>query len=353
MVQERWREAALGRQRPSIALVVDDERWAFANIARQVIRHLSDSYEFRLLPGNVVGNIVKLLIMSADADLRHFFWRVSLMDLWSPFGQSYLARLGYSHDAFEDRFLSGRRTTTAVYDHLMLSEAEVADKRGFFTWPLLNGYSVSSRRLYEIYVSLPGYPLPTAVLEDGVDLELFRPMDADRFLARPDHTLVVGWVGNSTWGPGDEDFKGVRTIIMPALDIVRSRGIQVTECFADRRRGFIPHSEMPGYYAQVDVVVCASQMEGTPNPVLEAMACGVPVITTDVGVVPQALGPLQQAFVLRERTAEALAERLIELARHPSLSRELSRENLDHIRAWSWHHKVGRFRPFFDHALGS
>ncbi|WZB73295.1 glycosyltransferase family 4 protein [Achromobacter xylosoxidans] len=44
---------------------------------------------------------------------------------------------------------------------------------------------------------------------------------------------------------------------------------------------------MPAYYNSLDLYVCPSAIEGTPNPVLEAMACGVPVISTDVGIVPK------------------------------------------------------------------
>ena len=56
----------------------------------------------------------------------------------------------------------------------------------------------------------------------------------------------------------------------------------------------IAHEDMPEYYNGIDIYVCTSRTEGTPNTVLEAMACGVPVISTDVGIVPEVFGEKQK-----------------------------------------------------------
>ena len=52
--------------------------------------------------------------------------------------------------------------------------------------------------------------------------------------------------------------------------------------FADRQIRMIPHDKMAEYYSKIDLYICTSKIEGTPNPVLESMACGVPIISTDV-----------------------------------------------------------------------
>jgi len=44
---------------------------------------------------------------------------------------------------------------------------------------------------------------------------------------------------------------------------------------------------MVEFYRSLDVYVCASRSEGTPNPCLEAAACGLPVVTTRVWAAPK------------------------------------------------------------------
>lgn len=119
----------------------------------------------------------------------------------------------------------------------------------------------------------------------------------------------------------------------------------------DGKGWFIPHERMPDYYSKIDVLVCTSKIEGTPNPVLEAMACGVPVVSTDVGVVPQVFGELQKSFILEERSIRALADAIVRLISEPSLLTELSRENLLSIQRWDWSIQAEKFGEYFSSLL--
>src|SRR5690606_16703071 len=100
------------------------------------------------------------------------------------------------------------------------------------------------------------------------------------------------------------------------------------------------------------VYVCTSSIEGTPNPILEAMACGVPIVTTDVGIVPQLLGKSQQEFILRSRSVDDLTQALERLYRERNqLLPLLSNENLKGIISWDWHIKAQAFSYFFENIL--
>ena len=343
-------DAASDEGRPRIALVIDTDNWAFGNIASQLNRHLSDRYSFKIIPMDVIDNIDQVFMMAAECDLVHFFWREHVRMIGSPYFRSYVEAMGLEYKAFEERFIDSKLITTSVYDHLFLSETEVAERRTLFS-ERFAGYSVSSEKLEKIYSGLDGYPKPSEVTEDGVDLSQFKPSNLDRLAEVGSRPLVVGWVGNSKWAAELEDFKGFATLLQPAIEQLQASGLRIKPLFADRQECFIPHHEMPAYYSKIDVLVCVSKIEGTPNPVLEAMACGVPVVTTDVGIVPQALGPKQKKFILEERTIECLKEKLETLAHSPEILVSLSEENLGQIADWDWPAMAEKFHVFFSGVL--
>ncbi|MBR0672665.1 glycosyltransferase family 4 protein [Neoroseomonas soli] len=361
-----------GGGKPRIALVIDTDGWAFANISRQICRHLGDRYDFDILPmtwlselgqehwrapGGVAAHlppdamgIGPLLIQSPDYDLIHVFWREYLGLIDSPLLVEYARRLGLDYETFAARYIRDACITTAVYDHLYIDPAAIAQRRRVFN-TLAAGYHVASRRLDRLYRGFDGLRPPRAVIEDGVDTELFRPADLGRLETVANREIVLGWVGNSGWTAEVEDFKGVHTILKPAVEQLRAEGAPVRLEMADRQQAFIPHAAMPDYYARIDLYVCTSRIEGTPNPVLESMACGIPVISTDVGIVPEVFGHRQAEFILAERSVECLKAAIRRFIATPSLFTDLSRENLASIAGWSWRHQVRKFEAFFDGVL--
>lgn len=329
--------------------MVDRPDWAFANIARNLRRHLSDRYEFLVVPQSWTGDLVRSMLATRDMDLLHFFWRGDARTLFSDEFRTHAGVLLGDVQNYLSAFVEGRRVTTAVYDHLFLQAGDVQNWRQMYQ--NVTAYYTCSPRLDDIYREIADYPAPTAVLPDGVDLNLFRPLNLSRFREARSRPLVVGWAGNSRWSSVGEDPKGFHSILLPVLARLRDQGFAIEGRFADRMEGFRPHASMPDYYATIDVYVCPSLHEGTPNPVLEAMACGVPVISTDVGLIPDVLGPQQKEFVLPDRSQDALEAALLRVIDEPDVLMELSRENLASIPPWDWSHRARAFQPFFDAAL--
>ena len=331
-----------------IALVVDKDNWAFANIARILKKKLEKYYDIDIIILEFLGgNLTQLFLLVKDYDLVHFLWREPLYNLNRPFFEEYTYLLGSSKEQFMNDYVNFKKISTAVYDHLFLDENIKITK---FLFSNISNYYVSSRKLLKIYNNLDIEYKPKMVITDGVDLEKFYPRNIERF-DNLDRTIVIGWVGNSKWSEFGEDTKGLVTILNPAIEDLKKEGYDIKTNYADSNVKFIPHDEMIDYYSSIDVLICSSMSEGTPNPVLEAMACGVPIISTDVGIVSEALGSYQKKYILEDRTVECMKNKIKELLNNPRDFKKLSMENLKQIKKWSWDEKAKDFKKFFDSCL--
>jgi glycosyltransferase involved in cell wall biosynthesis len=175
-----------------------------------------------------------------------------------------------------------------------------------------------SRALKEKLVALGTEPERVHVLRNGVDMELFRPLERERVrreLSIQPRTLLS--VGNLL------AFKG-HGIAIEALALLPECHLVIAGDGPDRaafealaRRcgvaervrfvGSLSQQELRRYYAGADALVLASSREGWPNVLLEAMACGTPVIATNVGGVSEIVTAPEAGLVLDERSATALA----------------------------------------------
>ncbi len=336
------------RKVPKVLLVADADNWAFYNIAVSIRSHLSQKYDYDIKCLNHYnGDYDRLLseLYGNGYDIVHFFWRGTILNLYL-----HLLRNIHRHEGALDALLC-MKISFSVYDHSMLGDDELIDFKILFKY-LADSYVVSSERLFRIYSRLPDYTKPFGIIEDGVDLSKFYPVNTQRLLDS-NRTLVVGWVGNSKWGINIDaiDHKGLHTIIKPVVKQLQKEGYQIEGRFADRNVRQIPYDEMVNYYNSVDIYLCASDAEGTPNPILEAMACGLPVITTDVGIVPQLFGSEQKKFILNVRSVQTLKEALVELINSPEQRMRLSLENIKQIQGWTREAESRKWDVFFTHLL--
>jgi glycosyltransferase involved in cell wall biosynthesis len=74
----------------------------------------------------------------------------------------------------------------------------------------------------------------------------------------------------------------------------------------------MPHEAIPNYLNAADVLLLTSDHEGSPVVIKEAMACNLPIVSTNVGDVSEVIGGVEGCF-LAEHTAEDLADK-VELA---------------------------------------
>ena len=336
-----------------IAIIYDVDGCAFHNIAKEIKKSLSKYYDIDIFPKSIfMHNIVRLMFLAKQYDLVHLLWRGMFSELENDVIKEYIKSLGWDYEKFIEQFVLTANITTSVYDHSFLNKEAFWITEAFLKYS--KAYTISSKKLLDIYNNRDKITKkPAAEITDGVDLERFKPKNLERFSNIANRTVKIGWVGNSKFedSENDSDLKGVRKLIIPAIEELKKEGYNIERKFADRNEGYIPHDKMPDYYNSIDVYICASKEEGTPNPVLESMACGVPVISTDVGIVPEAFGEQQKEYILKERTKKALKEKIIQLIERPEQWKKLSDENLKQIQEWSWAKKCEQFKEFFDKSI--
>ena len=175
---------------------------------------------------------------------------------------------------------------------------------------------------------------------NGVDTNFFQPAHHKELST----TLRVGWAGSlANHGPG---YKGYHELIVPAVDAVD--GVElITAAWEERRRR---PDEMRVFYQSLDAYICASYTEGTPNPCLEAAACGVPLLTTRVGNMPELVRHGANGFFI-ERNLEDLTEKLRSLRDSPDLVLSLGQKLLEDIRPWDWSIRAQTYRQMFEEML--
>ena len=117
--------------------------------------------------------------------------------------------------------------------------------------------------------------------ENGVDTKFWKPLRESKRRHYTSH-IVIGWVG--TRNRKAKRF-GWLVDVKSLLSVV---DVSISPVFSWKSDRELPKTkeEMLEYYNTIDVLLVTSESEGTPNPALEAMSCGVPVLATRVGNLP-------------------------------------------------------------------
>jgi hypothetical protein len=178
-----------------------------------------------------------------------------------------------------------------------------------------------------------------AYTPSGVDIDLFRPRSRVRHGA-----FRVGWAGSL--GPHRAN-KGVEEFLIPAV-----QGLPGVElALATREHHNLSPPEMADFYNSLDAYICVSASEGEHLPLLEAGACGLPLISTDVGIAAELI-ELGRNGLIVERSVEHVRRAIDLLARNPDMAAEMARLNRQLIAEnWSWEVLAPRYGRLFSSLL--
>lgn len=135
------------------------------------------------------------------------------------------------------------------------------------------------------------------------------------------------------------------------LDSAIDRTIQELDAAGDIIfPGFVAQAELPLWYRAADVFVYPSQYEGFGMPALEALACGTPVITSNVSSLPEAVG--KAAILVDPGASEQIADALQRVLTDAALRHELAARGPQQARPFTWERAAQLTAQTYRNALG-
>ncbi len=100
-------------------------------------------------------------------------------------------------------------------------------------------------------------------------------------------------------------------------------------------QGFVTNEELRLFYNLAEAFVFPSYYEGFGFPILEAMSCGTPVITSNTSSCPEVAG--DAAVLIDPHSPDALAQALTKVLGHIEIRRQLREKGLQRAQQFSWH----------------
>lgn len=172
------------------------------------------------------------------------------------------------------------------------------------------------------------------------DLEMFYPYNKKK-----NDKIVIGWTGSLTNHPGK---RGYHEFIKPITDEIPELELKVQDGSVNP---ITDDNKMREFYNSLDLYIVASRSEGTPRPAIEAAACGVPVISTDVGIIPELIEDEVNGFVV-ERTYDAIKEKLLWIANNrevlPQMGNEIRKKMEEEF---NWKNLIYQWTDFLQYAI--
>lgn len=200
------------------------------------------------------------------------------------------------------------------------------------SYPLLDAVNAGSSDLLD---KVKKHHAKAYLCHAGVDTDLFKPLKS-----RKNKKFTIGWVGNTAWA-------------LKNFNLLSKLGFPYKIATKPDQGHYHPYQEMPTFYNSIDALVLLSESEGSAMPVLEAGACGKPVISTPVGGAKEFLNDFQLVKEkIRGKGLDEMINKLKKLRSNPELRSEIGERNRRvAVEKWDWKIKVKQYEALFKGVL--
>lgn len=239
------------------------------------------------------------------------------------------------------KFQENSRFVTGIFDYISWNDGalhNVPSEEMLRRLELFEAVGVPCKDLKEIFVDYHPNIFYTPV---AVDTEMFRPLQYKR---RVSNNFTVGWVGKAEKEHTVEGYlEHIKPICnhLPNMDLFSAPG-------GEDING---PTQMLGFYNAIDVLIVFDETKGDCKTILEAMACGTPVITTRISDACDIIEDNANGLII-PRNEEALANALLMLQQkkeHRLKMGQLARATA--VKRWDWRDKVHYWKHFFDSVM--
>jgi glycosyltransferase involved in cell wall biosynthesis len=100
--------------------------------------------------------------------------------------------------------------------------------------------------------------------------------------------------------------------------------------------GRVEHDEINRHYSAADIYLNASKIDNQPLSILEAFACGLPIVTTDAGGIPDIVTDEITGFLVPVGDYESLAARALKLLAHPEIAPPMIERAQSECTKYTW-----------------
>lgn len=168
---------------------------------------------------------------------------------------------------------------------------------------------------------------PVEVIYNGIDTQRFRPIkEVDR-----DRPLRVLFVGNPTRRKGFHLLAELAAQLPNSVELAFTSGLRDEQAKTAHKRlvslGHVRYSEMHHLYQQADILFFPAYREGFGLCVAEAMASGLPVVSTNCSAIPELIDEGRGGFLVTPGDIPAMLERTHRLLKNAELRRDMGNWN--------------------------